>query len=173
MKQDDMFKKIIISFFLLIFSYGVYAMSAKPCLFSGMTGIINYKGKPAANVRLLRKIEGKDVDETITDEKGYFEFKVAYQKKSLFDFLPTEFVVRQDIIAFKDGQEYLMWAGVKRSPEENAESRGKPLVVNCELTLEEENHIKVNDGPIFSLCTWDVEEDLSHADENPFGDSGK
>ena len=26
-----------------------------------MTGVINYEGKPAANVRLLRKIEGKDI----------------------------------------------------------------------------------------------------------------
>jgi hypothetical protein len=148
-----MFKKIIASFFLLIFSYGVYAMSAKPCLFSGMTGVVNYEGKPAANVRLLRKIEDKDIDETITDEKGYFEFKVVYQKRSLLSFLPMEFVIKQEIIAFKDGIEYEMWSGVKRKREENSESRGKPLVVTCELTLEEENYIKVNNSPFFSLCT--------------------
>ena len=147
-------------------------MSAKPCLFSGMTGVINYEGKPAANVRLLRKIEGKDIDETITDENGQFEFKAVYQKKSLLNLLPTEFVIQQDIIAFKDGQEYGMWSGVKRQKEENAESRGEPLVVTCELTLEDRNYLTVNGGSIFSLCTWDVEADPRPNYTNPFDDSG-
>ena len=154
-----------------IFSYGVYAMSAKPCLFSGMTGIVNYEGKPAANVRLLRKIEGKDIDETITDENGYFEFKVVFKKKSFFDFLPMEFVVQQIITAIKDGKEYGLWSGVKRKREENSESRGKPLVVSCELSLEERNHIGVNDSPFFTLCTWDVEEDPEREDFDLFDES--
>ena len=168
-----MFKKIIISFILLIFSYVVYAMSVKPCLYSGMTGVINYEGKPAANVRLLRKIEGKDVDETITDENGSFEFPPIYQKKSFFSFLPTEFVIQQIITAIKDGKEYPMWIGVKRKPEENAESRGKPLVVECELTLEEENYIKVNNGIYFTLCTWDVEGDPKIDFGTGFDESGE
>ena len=167
-----MLNKIFISFFLLIFSYGVYAMSAKPCLFSGMTGVINYEGKPAANVRLFRKIEGKDIDETITDGNGYFEFKAVYQKKSLFDFLPTEFVIQQRIFAFRDGEEYEIWTGVKTQREENSESRGKPLVVSCELTLEETHHISVNNSPFFTMCTWDVEEDPEIVYANPFDDSG-
>lgn len=158
-----MFNKIFTSFFLLLFSNGVYAMSDKACLFSGMTGVINYEGKPAANVRLLRKIEGKDVDETITDENGNFEFEVVYKDKSLFDFLPTEFAIQQIITAIKDDTEYTIWTGVKRKPEENAESKGKPLVVSCELTLEEENYIKVNGGPFFTLCTWDVEADPANS----------
>lgn len=168
-----MFKKISISFILLIFSYGVYAMSAKPCLFSGMTGIVNYEGKPAANVRLLRKIEGKDIDETITDENGYFEFTPIFKKKSLFDFLPTEFAVQQIITAIRDDKEYPMWEGVKRSEEENAESRGKPLVVTCELTLEEENHIGVDHGVYFTLCTWDVEADPKIDYGTGFDESGE
>ncbi len=168
-----MFKKIIISFILLIFSYGVYAMSVKPCLFSGMTGVVNYEGKPAANVRLLRQIEGKDVDETITDEKGNFEFKVLYQKKSLFSFLPTEFVIQQRIFAFREGDEYEIWTGVKRRPEENSESQGKPLVVSCELTLEERNNIIVNGSLFFTMCKWDVEEDPEREDFDLFDDSGE
>ncbi|MCP4323307.1 MAG: hypothetical protein GY787_15960 [Alteromonadales bacterium] len=80
--------------------------------------------------------------------------------------------MKQDIIAYKDGKEYLMWDGIKRRPEEYAESKGKPLNVSCELTAEEVA-IVVNDGPIYSLCTWDVEADISYANENPFGDSGE
>ena len=168
-----MFKKIIISFILLIFSYGVYAMGVKPCLFSGMTGIVNYEGKPAANVRLLRKIEGKDIDEAITDENGYFEFTSIFKKSSFFDFLPVEFAVQQIITAIKDGKEYPMWEGVKRHEEENAESRGKPLVVNCELTLEEGNFIMVNDGIYLTLCTWDVKADPKIDFGTGFDESGE
>lgn len=168
-----MFKKIIISFLLLIFSYGVYAMSEKACLFSGMSGVVNYKGKPAVNVRLLRKIEGKDEDETVTDENGYFEFSPIYQKKSLLRLLPTEFVIKQDIIAFTGSDEINIWDGVKRSKEENAESRGKPLVVKCELTQEKQKLVIVNEGPIFSLCTWDVEADEERVIDSIFDEPEK
>lgn len=167
-----MSKKIFISLLLCIFSYGVNAVSDKKCLFSEMRGVVNFNGKPASNVRLVRKIENKEYDETVTDDKGEFHFPVAYQKRSLFGFLPSEFVVKQDIVAYKDGKEYEMWNGVKRAPEVNAESRGKPLVVTCELSLQERNYIKVNYGPIFSLCTWDVEPDVTREITNPFGDTG-
>jgi hypothetical protein len=163
-----MFKKIIILFILLIFTYGAYAMSNKPCLFSGMTGVVKYQGEPAANVRLLRKIEDKDIDETTTDENGYFEFSPVYQEKSLLGFLPVEFAIKQDIIAFKSGKEYGLWSAVKRSKKANSESRGKPLVVTCELTLPERNYITVENGPIFSLCTWDVEADPKPEYTSPF-----
>ena len=62
-----MTKKIIVSLVLLIFSYGVYAMGIKQCLFSDMTGVVSFEGKPAAGVKLVRLVNyDKDVfDETI------------------------------------------------------------------------------------------------------------
>jgi len=69
-----------------------------------------------------------------------------------------EFAVSQVILVHYKESEYKMWSGVKRTEEENAESRGKPLVVECELNSEEEL-ITVNRSPIFSLCKWDVESD--------------
>lgn len=165
-----MSKKIFILLLLFIFSYGVHAVSDKKCLFSEMRGVVNFNGKPASNVRLVRKIKNKQYDETVTDEKGEFHFPVAYQKSSLFDLLPSEFVVKQEIIAYMKNKEYIMWSGSKRVPEENAESRGKPLVVSCELSQKEPELIIVNHGPIFSLCKWDVEEDIIESSDNPFGD---
>ncbi|MCP4323308.1 MAG: carboxypeptidase regulatory-like domain-containing protein [Alteromonadales bacterium] len=162
--------KIIVSILLLLFSYGVYAVGDKKTLFSEMTGIVNFEGKPAENVRLLRRIENKDYDETITDEKGAFHFPTAYKKSSLFGFLAVEFIARQDIIAYRDGKEYEMWDAVKRVPEENSEARGKPLVVTCELTSEM-TLIHVNYGSIFSLCTWDVEPDEKIDMSSPFDTS--
>lgn len=136
-------------------------MSIKQYLFSTMTGVVNMHGEPVANVRLVRTINyNKDiVDETVTDENGYFEFPAVHRNNYAGKILPMEFVVSQLIIAHHEGKAYEMWAGVKRKPEENAESRGKPLEVICELGLEEENYIRVNGSPITSLCTWDVESD--------------
>jgi 5-hydroxyisourate hydrolase-like protein (transthyretin family) len=151
----------VIAMFITIFSSGASAVSIKQYLFSTMTGVVNMHGEPAANVRLVRTINyNKDiVDETVTDEKGYFEFPAVHRNNYAGNILPMEFVVSQLIMAHHEGKEYEMWAGVKRKPEENAESRGKPLVVSCELGLEELNYKGVNGSPITSLCTWDAEPD--------------
>lgn len=140
---------------------GAFAMGLKDlgkvCLFSGMSGVIEMDGKPAANVRLVRTAESK-VDETTTDENGYFEFPSVFER-TIAKYLPQEFAASQKIVAHYQGREIDVWVGVKRKPEEHVESRGKPLVVHCELGLEVENLIQVNNSPIFSRCTWDVEPD--------------
>jgi 5-hydroxyisourate hydrolase-like protein (transthyretin family) len=157
---------LLISFAVLaianiFFLSGANAVTIKQCLFSKMTGVVNLNGKPVANVRLVRTINyNKDiVDETVTDENGNFEFPAVFRNNYAGKILPMEFVVSQLIMAHHEGKEYEMWAGVKRKPEENAESRGKPLVVSCELGLEEEHYIRVNGSPVTSLCIWDVEPD--------------
>lgn len=154
-------KKIFIPLLLFIFSVGVSAVSIKQCLFSEMTGIVNFEGKPAPGVKLVRMVDydKKQYDETVTDENGSFHFPAVFRTSILSKFLPMEFVVGQQIIAHKDDKEYEIWVGVKRKPEENAESRGKPLIVDCELTLPKQPFITVDGSPISSRCTWDVEAD--------------
>ena len=78
--------------------------------------------------------------------------------RSLKKLLPQEFSSSQSIVTHHLGLEYAIWTAVKRVPDENSESRGSKLVVRCELN-QEETLIKVNNSPIFSLCTWDVEPD--------------
>ena len=131
----------------------------KVCLFSKMAGVIKFDGEPVINARLVREVDlsGTETDETTTDESGYFEFPVVY-KRTISKYLPQEFSSSQEITVHYNDKEYRMWSAVKRKPEENSESRGKPLVVDCELNREE-TMIKVNNSPIFSLCTWDVEPD--------------
>jgi len=156
-----MTKKIIVSLVLLIFSYGVYAMGIKQCLFSEMIGVVSFEGKPAAGVKLVRMVDlNKEIyDETVTDEQGNFHFPVIYQSSILRKILPMEFVVLQDITAHFKGEEYEVWHSIKRSPEVNTESRGKPLVVECDLSQAEAEAITVDDVTIFSRCTWDVQAD--------------
>jgi len=147
---------------ILVFIAGISAMGmsdfGKVCLFSEMSGIITLNGKPAANVRLMRTAEhGATRDETVTDSSGNFRFPPMF-KRTAAKYLPQEFVVKQDIVAYYNNNEYKLWEGVKGAPEENVESRGKPLVVKCELNREV-NHVSFGGSVFFTLCTWDVESD--------------
>lgn len=137
--------------------------AGRVCLFSNMSGMITLNGEPVAGARLVRTVDlsKPQTDETTTDDNGRFEFPAVFTR-TITKFLPQEFVSKQAIVVHHEGQEYRMWSGVKRKPEENTESRGKPLVVQCELTSEEKM-ISVNNSLIFSLCTWDVEADEPRA----------
>ncbi|MGQ9427623.1 DUF6795 domain-containing protein [Gilvimarinus sp. F26214L] len=143
----------------------------KLCLFSGISGVIKLHGEPVAGARLVRTASlefSPKRDETTTDENGYFEFPPLYER-SISKYLPQEFVAKQDLVAIHEGKEYVVWDGIKRDPSENAESRGNPLVVECNLEADEV-HLFVNHGWISSRCTWDVEPDPKIT--GPFFDTG-
>ena len=131
----------------------------KVCLFSAMSGTITLDGKPVANARLVRTgdRDGPKVDEAITDKNGNFEFP-AMNERTITKLLPQEFVASQKIVVIYDNKNYQIWTSVKRNSDENAESRGKPLVVTCELNSEEKS-IVVDRVPIHTMCEWDVEPD--------------
>jgi hypothetical protein len=148
---------------LFFVAVGVFAMSlgdvGKVCLFSPISGTITLDGKPAVNARLVRTgdRDGPHVDEAVTNEQGYFEFPGMFER-TITKLLPMEFVASQKIMVHYEGNEYEMWSSIKRKREENSESRGKSLVVTCELNWEQKL-IVVNGSPIHSLCVWDVEPD--------------
>jgi len=152
---------ILIFVFLFLFSYGVTAMSVKQCLFSEMTGVINFEGKPAAGVKLVRTVDydKPQHDETVTDINGNFHFPAIFRHNIAGMFLPMQFVVGQQITAYKDDVEYFVWGASPMDSTANYEARGNPLVVSCELSLEEEIIIAINNNVIVSRCTWDVEPD--------------
>lgn len=154
----------LFAIFAVIFLFeGVSAMTVfdagKVCLFSKISGTITLDGKPAAGALVVRKVNlNKDkVDQTTTDENGYFEMPAVFQR-TVTKFLPQEFVASQAInVVYKD-KSYQIWSSVKRSAKENTEAKGKPLVVYCELNSNERS-IVVDRVPIHSLCEWDVEAD--------------
>lgn len=161
--MNKLIKIVTISILALAISREGLAMSVadigKVCLFSSMRGVINLNGEPVAHAKVMRTVDlsGAETDETSTDEKGNFKFPAIF-KRTLSKHLPQEFSASQLIVVQYQGKEYPLWSAVKRKPEENSESRGKDLVVACELSSEEKM-IKVNNSPIFSVCTWDVEPD--------------
>lgn len=156
------FKKSLAVIFAL-FSSGAASANlfdaGKVCLFSKISGVITLDGIPAANAKVIRTVNlNKDkTDYTYTDEHGYFEMPAVFQR-TVTKFLPQEFVANQDIFVDYMNKNYRIWSSVKRTPEVNSESRGKDLVVECELNSEE-TLITVNNSPIFSLCKWNVEPD--------------
>lgn len=133
--------------------------AGKVCLFSQISGVITLDGRPAANARIIRtaNLSRDKVDETYTDENGYFEMPPVFQR-TVAKFLPQEFTAKQTINVEYDGNNYVIWRGVKRDPGENTEARGENLVVTCELS-NDEDLIIIDGAPIFTLCNWDVEED--------------
>ncbi|NND65880.1 MAG: carboxypeptidase regulatory-like domain-containing protein [Gammaproteobacteria bacterium] len=124
-----------------------------------MSGVIEHNGEPVPNARVVRTVDfsGAEADETMTDEHGFFELPEIF-KRTAKKYLPQEFVASQKVVVHFEDTEHRIWYAIKRVPEENSESRGKPLDVKCELTSEE-SIIMVNRSPIHSLCTWDVEPD--------------
>lgn len=163
MKKQIFIKLTVIFCSLFFVAVGVFAMSlgdvGKVCLFSAMSGTITLDGKPVANARLVRTgdRDGPIIDETVTDKNGYFEFPAMFER-TITKFLPQEFVASQKIVVSHNNKDYKVWRSVKRSPKENAESRGKRLIVTCELNSEEKS-IVVDRVPIHSLCVWDVAPD--------------
>jgi len=163
MNRSNHIKRSFFIFMMLMMSNGVFSMSlsdeGKVCLFSKISGVITIDGEPVANAKLVRTVNltSAESDETRTDDIGNFDFPAVFSR-TITKYLPQEFASNQEIVVHYEGKEYRIWSAVKRKPGGNIESRGKPLVVSCELNSDE-TLIKVNNSPIFSLCKWDVEPD--------------
>ncbi|WP_295802228.1 carboxypeptidase-like regulatory domain-containing protein [uncultured Microbulbifer sp.] len=159
-----MLRKFVLCAVLAIVSGSLFAMSifdaGKVCTFSAISGVILHDGQPVSGARVIRvtDYQKKKQDETVTDSEGYFELPAVYERH-VVNLLPQEFVVGQLINVSHNEEEFKIWSGVKRKREENAESRGKPLVVTCELTREDEI-IKVDGQPFITKCKWDVDPDV-------------
>lgn len=159
-----MLRNLLLCVFFVIIPGSAFAMSifdaGKVCTFSPISGVILFEGKPVSGARIVRTTDyqSKSQDEAITDSSGHFEMPGVYARH-VVNFLPQEFVVGQLINVTFDDKEYKIWSGVKRKREENAESRGKPLVVTCELTRDDEV-INVDRQPFITKCKWDVDPDI-------------
>ncbi|MCA6128437.1 hypothetical protein AI19_02580 [Thalassolituus oleivorans 4BN06-13] len=165
--MNKRYTSLLVFLTLSLSASGALSMSLfepkKVCLFSAISGVITLNGEPAKGAHVKRIVEkfyssGHNTDETMTDDNGYFELPAVFDQSFLGKFLPGEFSIPQQIFVTYGGEEYPVWQGVKRTIEENAESRGKPLEVQCEL-IKPLEAIWVNGGGYVTSCTWDVEPD--------------
>ena len=131
--------------------------------FSAISGVITLGGRPVSGARVERVgsrmfSSGHDTAELITGEDGQFSFPAVSERSFIAKYIPGEFVAPQKIFVTYEGMKYTIWEGVKRTPENNSEARGKPLVVECGLDKESAGII-VDGGFYYTKCTWDVEPD--------------
>ena len=132
----------------------------KTCLFSAISGTITLNGKPVANAR-IKRVAGEHIDESKTDENGYFSMSSVFDtsiSNAIRKFVPSQFVSPQRLYVYVDGMEYQILDSVKRREKEFSESLGRPWIVTCELT-DEENLFKIDGSPFATNCKWDAKHD--------------
>ncbi|MGI9282960.1 MAG: DUF6795 domain-containing protein [Endozoicomonas sp.] len=137
----------------------------KMCTFSKVSGVILNNGEPVVGATVLREsgYQKKVTDQTTTDEKGYFEMPAKFER-TIAKYLPMEFVAGQTLTVEFEGESHSIWRSVKRSREENSESKGKPIEVKCDLQ-NEEKPIVVNRVVTITKCDWNVEPDEDDFDD--------
>jgi len=163
----------------LIFSFGVYAMSindiGKQCLFSSFSGVITLNGKPVDGAKIKRvayrsHTKGDKTDYTVTNAQGKFTMPAVWDKNIVGTFLPMEFAAAQEVFVYFENQEYQIWRGMKRQKEENTESNGEKLNVQCELDSEFVFK-SVNGNKFKTRCTWAAEADAPFIIDSPVEDN--
>ncbi|MBS0313008.1 MAG: carboxypeptidase regulatory-like domain-containing protein [Proteobacteria bacterium] len=93
-------------------------------LFSAVAGQIVRNGQPVAGATVTRhaNFHGEEhTDSTVTDAHGNFRFGTMKTFTLLFQVLPSEPVVPQNIIVAADGSTQKIWSHVKRGYEDNNE----------------------------------------------------
>ena len=78
----------------------------KTCVFSQVKAKLTLNGEPVKNTKVIRRWEWNELheDSTTTDDKGYFEFPVIFEK-SASRLLPIELVIAQGLYVIVDGEE--------------------------------------------------------------------
>lgn len=132
--------------------------------FSKVSGQLLSEGKPVSGARVSRLTEYHEleIEETMTDQDGRFQFDSKTTQRG-FTLFSSEFVVAQSIRVATASGEYVIWSNTKRSVAENSELGGQALKLRCNL----QDGLKVfrDYGSILRTnCTWDSERssEVSH-----------
>lgn len=141
---------------LTVVSHEVLPMSPfnplKTCVFSSVKARLTMNGEPLKGATVIRRWEwqGMGEDRATTDTDGWFSFPAAYES-SVTRLMPMELVIGQSLEVLVDGKPQSIWSFAKRKPEENAELKGRPIVMRCELT--DSSKARRESGAILStLC---------------------
>ena len=126
----------------------------KAYTFSEMRLAITYQGTPAKDARVVRIVEWQRerVDEFRTDEHGVVTLPQV-RERSIIQYFPAEFVTAQVVDVYFDNREFRIWLNSKRDPAENAELRGQPLDLRCELT-DAERLVDADRMMLVTNCVW-------------------
>jgi hypothetical protein len=127
----------------------------KTCVFSAVKARLTKNGEPLRNVTVIRRWEWKAAheDSATTDTNGNLKFPAVYES-SLTRLTPMELVIAQSLHAKVDGEEFMFWVNTKFDPKENAEFKGRPTVLTCDLSKEMKTTREFG-SIMYTLCTWE------------------
>lgn len=149
-----MVKKVILVLLLvypsLLFSSGY--SEDQVTLFSKFKVRITYDNIPIAGVKITRQYNGVGSEEYITensytDEMGEFIFEEVKNSLGIMGFLPHEAVIFQSINVEYNGEDYLLWYGVKRNYDYLGELKyyeNDPILSSEMKSAYEEGYVYIN-----------------------------
>lgn len=150
---------LLASVITVVTSAGVNSMALfdflKVYLFSEVNGFVLMDGKPVVGAEITRTAQsGQKIysDKFYTDENGKFHFD-SLSINSVSKIFPAETVITQKISINHNGNQYLAWKTVKRTPDKVDELQIKLNNLKCELR-NSENQIETERGVIIGICEW-------------------
>lgn len=133
--------------------------------FSGFEIQLFYKGKPAAQAKIIRQYkivgEGDFIKENVVaDKEGRFVFEsvsMSYREPLLS---AVGYMSHQSIYAHYNNEDFHIWEATRMLKEEFSEFDGKASTqVKCELTDEAIGiALPLGRGLFVTSCVWDVKE---------------
>lgn len=152
---------------LFLFKKSILPEGKKWVPFSEVKGrLIDSSGNPQSGVKIVRSWRSSsdapyEIDETLTDENGYFYFpKITKTSSFLGSILPSTPVIKQIIaVKYDSGKELVLWKYIKTSFGENEElslannSKPMPIEISCLSDIEPNNT-----GPVWGTCSIDKKE---------------
>ncbi len=127
---------------------------------SPMEGVLKDKGKPLANVKIIRPLTWNDneeglVEEFYTDEKGHFNLPLHKETFNIGSVL-REFVANQELVIEQNGELVDLWYSCQGSGELYGETAGKEIKsVVCDLSNDDAKVYGEDQDLLVTRCRWE------------------
>lgn len=131
----------------------------KVCLFSSISGVVTWKGKPLANVEVLRTAnywnKDKYSDKTKTDVHGQFQFGPMFVHSRHISMSLNPIIFEKLIIVYK-GKQYTGWDTMRGDLVLNSElGKNKPIPeLGCDLSNKSSTKDIKYGGTVNGICQW-------------------
>lgn len=123
-------------------------------LFSPVEGVVTLNGKPVVGAEVMQVVEWtvKDAppgNTTKTDAQGRFAFPVVEGASLAAQLLPMRPNIRQTIILKTNDKDFNIYRLHKSNYDLYGENENKPLLLQCEISLNPDHH-----GVVYGVCRF-------------------
>lgn len=143
-------KKFNFLFVGMIFIFFVFWKAAemkKNFLFSEVQGRVLWEGQPVANAIIEREYhwhwkDERGKDSATSNQKGEFHFPEITGVSISGLLIPHEPMIKQTLTIHHENKIYKAWAFDKGNYERFGELKGRPLILQCDLSREPQRDIE-------------------------------